>query len=158
MSDPIDSYFERYPDFDYHHSTTDWRQIGAFNALAAHLRWNKDRRQAEWDEFKSLWTSVVEREFQESSLDHYQSLCEDLGIDPIPESTTACKRELSQVYVNIVDLVQYRKDKRAGRFAEPPQLFDSLEELSEYSISSRKWYPRQNAKAEMLRELLKVLD
>jgi len=157
MSDPIAEYFERYPTFNFRPSQTDWRQIGAFNALAQHQRWSQARRKSEFDEFKSFWIVIVETEFEDSSLEHYQNLCQDLSISPIPESITACKNALRAVYVNIVDLMQYRKDRAAGRRADLPPLFGSLEELSEYSDNEKKWYPRETAKAEMLRELLKVL-
>ena len=65
---------------------------------------------------------------------------------------------LSGVYVNIVDLVQYRKDKSVGRNPEPVTLFHSKEELAEYTKSTKKFYPTQNAKADMLRALLVVVS
>jgi hypothetical protein len=158
MSDPISDYFAQYPTFNYRPSATDWRQIGAFNALASHCRWSQNHRRDQFDEFKQTWYNVVEREFGESSLPHYQSLCRDLRIAPVPDSITGCKASLSSVFVNIVDLMQYRHDRNAGRWAEPARLFESLEDLQEYSEKERKWYPKQSAKAEMLRELLKVLQ
>jgi hypothetical protein len=157
MSDPIEEYFAQYPNFNFLPSTHDWRQVGAFNSLAQELGWSQKHRQNEWKKFKNLWTRVAETEFSESTLEHYQTLCEDLDISPIPESVTACKNELRKVYVNIVDLVQYRKDKRHRRRARKVTKFDTLDELSDYSTSTWKWYPRETAKAEMLRELLKVL-
>jgi len=158
MSDPIEAYFHQYPTFPFLPSEDDWRQIGPFNALAQHLNWSQEHRQSEWEVFKSLWFNIVEGEFRTSDLQHYQKLCEDLNIQPIPDSINTCKAELSKVYVNIVDLVQYRKDKRRGKPAQPPALFGSLEELKEYSKENGKWYPRESAKAEMLRVLLKTLS
>jgi hypothetical protein len=157
MSNSIDEYFARYPDFDFRPSLTDWRQIGQFNALAQTLGWSQERRRSEWEEFKRFWIDVVENEFEHSDLEHYQGLCQDLSIDPVPASITACKAALRNVYVNIVDLVQYRIDRRARRRATRPIRFDSLEELSVYTEETKKWYPRETAKAEMLRELLKIL-
>jgi hypothetical protein len=91
-------------------------------------------------------------------LSHYQTLCEDLDIYPIPETITACKTALKAVYVNIVDLVQYRRERRNGTINETVRRFGSLEQLKDYSSQNQKWYPKATAKAEMLRVLLKILD
>jgi hypothetical protein len=157
MSDPIADYFAQYPTFDYHPKADDWRQKGAFNALAKQSGWSQAIRKEKYNEFKQTWYNVVETEFGESSLPHYQNLCRDLRISPVPDSIAGCKARLSSVFVNIVDLIQYRKDRAAGRRAALT-LFESLEELRDYSEISQKSYPKQSAKAEMLRELLKVLQ
>jgi hypothetical protein len=159
MADAIALYFAQYSDdFKFIPGTTDWRQMGAFNSLAGQMKWSNNRRRDEFEQFKQTWCDVAESEFGDSTLPHYQSLCEDLRISPIPNSVTSCKSALSAVFVNIVDLVQYRKNKRARRGATPVTLFDSLSDLQNYSEGSKKWYPKQTAKAEMLRELLKVLQ
>jgi hypothetical protein len=159
MSDPISEYFAQFPDFEFRPSLDDWRQIGAFNALAQKKHWPQEFRKQEFEEFKATWTSIVEAEFAEdTTLPHYQSLCRDLRVDPIPDSITGCKNELATIYVNIVDLVQYRRNKREGRRLRPVRLFNNLQELREYTFAQQKWYPRETAKAEMLRELLKVLQ
>jgi hypothetical protein len=152
--DAIDGYFAKFPQFRYTR-TTDWRQLGPFNALAKYQSWTKEKKKIEFRRLKQAWTKVVEREFGDSSLGHYQSLCEDLDIDPIPETISECKGELRDVFVNIVDLMQYRRDRRKG---QKPERFDNLEELKEYSQDCGKYYPKESAKAEMLRELLKVLQ
>jgi hypothetical protein len=56
-----------------------------------------------------------------------------------------------------VDLIQYRKDKRARRNPGELRLFTNTRELMEYSNENQKWYPAETAKAEMLRVLLKML-
>lgn len=157
MDNSIAQYFARYPEFDYRPSR-DWRQIGPFNALAKFKDWDQDRRTIEFAELKASWIPVVEREYAESSLTHYQNLCRDLDIDPIPETVNECKRQLKGVFVNIVDLTQYRRDIRAGERARKPTLFRSLRALRDYSTAQQKWYPPETAKSEMLRELLKVLQ
>src|SRR5579859_820850 len=156
MSDAIAEYFAQYPSYSYVPGP-DWRQIGAFNALAKELKWGQDERKRQFEVFKVTWTEVVEREFEDSSLEHYQTLCGDLNMYPIPDTVAECKAELKGVYVNIVDLVQYRKDRKAGRRYTRPRQFRNLKELSDYSNDEKKWYPVESAKAEMLKELLKVL-
>jgi hypothetical protein len=155
--DPIAQYFARFPSFNYQPSL-DWRQLGPFNALAKRLKWNDEHRKKEFKKFKRTWTTVVESEFSGSSLSHYQSVCRDLDISPIPDNVTECKAQLKDVFVNIVDLMQYRTDRRhQGRGARKPRKFESLEQLRKYSEQEGKYYNKQEAKAEMLRELLKVL-
>jgi hypothetical protein len=154
--DPIGAFFARFPSFSYQ-SSTDWRQLGPFHKLATHFHWKKPRRDIEYERLKSTWTEVVESEFSGSSISHYQSLCRDLDIDPIPDSVTECKNALREVFVNIVDLVQYRKDLEQGREASKPRTFRTLGQLRHYASNTGKYYPKENAKAEMLRELLKEL-
>ena len=155
MADPIAQYFAEFPEFDYR-PQRDWRQIGPFNALAYQRGWNQERRKAEYDNLKASWTNAIEAEFADSSLERYQNLCIELKLDTIPNSVKECKRVLSRVNVNIVDLMQYRKDRRDGLDPEPVLLFDSAQELQEYTMESKKWYPADTARAEMLRVLLKV--
>lgn len=154
--DPIEAFFSRYPSFNYHPSD-DWRQLGPFNALAAHCGWSRDYRKIQLKHFKQRWTQVVESEFSDSSLTHYQSVCSDLDISPIPETVEGCKDELREVFVNIVDLMQYRKDRQMGLPGKKPTKFRTLAKLKNYSASTEKYYPRMEAKAQMLRELLKEL-
>jgi hypothetical protein len=65
-----------------------------------------------------------------------------------------CKLQLRRVYVNIVDLTQYRRDRRSGGIPQTPRLHRNRNELAEYSKAEKKYYPLENAKSEMLRVLL----
>ena len=47
--------------------------------------------------------------------------------------------------------------RRKGRRGKKPKRFAKLEQLKEYSSEEGKYYRKENAKAEMLRELLKQL-
>jgi hypothetical protein len=151
--DPIESYFSGFSPVR-HRSTNDWRQLQRFNALCKRERWNKEKRNAEYKRLQQAWTEAVESEFEGSSILHYQLLCGDLQIDPIPEIVAECKSQLREVFVNLVDLMEYRRNGRRGL---KPKRFAALEQLKEYSSEERKYYPKQNAKAEMLKELLKEL-
>jgi hypothetical protein len=156
MSDPIAEYFAQYPDFNYCPSKDGWRQFGAFNALCTHRGLTQEERSNELEEFKKTWYDVVNTEFDGSTLDHYQELCLHLGIWPAPDSVKECKDRVSTVFVNIVDLVQYRKERRAGKYPDRVEKFSTLKELKQYSTREKKWYPPEAAEAEMLKELLKV--
>jgi len=150
--DPIESYFSGFS--PVRRGTDDWRQLQRFNALAKRERWDKEERSADYKRLQQAWTEAVESEFEGSSILHYQLLCGDLEIDPIPETVTECKSELKAVFVNIVDLMEYR---RKGRRGQKPKRFAKLKQLQKYSLEKGKYYRKENAKAEMLRELLKPL-
>ena len=150
MSDPIAQYFDQYETFTYY-PQRDWRQRGAFNALAKHLGWSQEDRKLAYEDFKETWTQIVEGEFAQSTLQHYQDLCDELGIEDIPDTVTQCKNKLWRVYVNIVDLMQYRRDKSSGGSPPPLTVFETAKELAEYTDREKKWCPVQTASAEMLR-------
>jgi len=157
MEDPIITRFlSQYPEFRYRYSQSDdWRQIIAFNAMVTTLRWPQDRRLREYQKFKDTWIEVAEKEFEGDSLAHYISLCEDLEIDP-GETIRACKERLRTVNVNLVDLIQYRKKKRAGRAPPAVRQFLSAQELMEYSERENKTLSVETARAGMLQVLLKL--
>jgi len=157
MEDPIiTNFFSQYPDFSYQYSwNDDWRQVIAFNAMATDLRWPQDRRKREYQNFKDTWIEVAKKEFEGDSLDRYTTLCNDLQIVP-GESIGACKEKLRAVNVNLVDLIQYRKEKRAGWNPPPVRQFSSAEELMRYSRSENKTLSVEAAKAGMLGVLLKI--
>ena len=148
--DPIENYFDRFRPIPRQRKD-DWRQLGRFNALARREKWSRHERTEEWENLQQAWTEVVEPEFEGSSIRHYQQLCDDLEIDPIPETVAECKNELKAVFVNIVDLVQYR---RSGRKGPKSKRFAKLKLLQKYSFDEKKYYPKERAKAEMLKVLL----
>jgi hypothetical protein len=152
--DAINEYFAEFPEFRYH-PTADWRQLRPFNKLARQQGWSDDEREIEFRRLQEAWTGVVEFEFRGSKLEHYQSLCEDLEIDPLPESISKCRGELKVVFVNIVDLMQYRRNGKKG---SKPERFPDLKGLKKYSLERKKYYPLDSAKAEVLQVLLKVLQ
>src|SRR5438270_34909 len=156
QSDAIETYFARFPSFTYIPSA-DWRQLRAFYDLADHFGWDDKRKRSERAKLKAAWVGIVENEFQGSTLQQYQGLCQDLGIRNVPETVAECKEMLRGVFVNIVDLVHYRRDRDRGVRARRPPKFGNLEGLRRYSEEERKYYPKDNAKSEMLRELLQVL-
>ena len=143
--DPIESYFSGFSPVGS--GTDDWRQLQRFNALAKRERWDKEERSAEYKRLQQAWTEAVESDFEGSSILHYQLLCGDLEIDPIPETVTECKSELKAVFVNIVDLMEYC---RKGRRGQQPKRFAKLKQLKKYSLENGKYYRKENAKAGVL--------
>lgn len=157
MSDPFTEYFAQYPSYPYV-PERDWRQVNAFNGLAMQLNWSQECRDLEYENFKGIWPRAIEGEFAEPTLEHYQNLCEQLRGPPIPQSIKECKKKLYFVNVNLVDLMQYRRDIMLGYEPEPLRFFDTVEELQDYSRNTNKFCPVDVAKAKLLRPLLKPMS
>ena len=159
MTDPISRFYEDYPDFKYTYSRNDgWRQKRAFHALAAKQEWSREDRAIAFRRYQEAWAAVMDQEFSGTGLADYQTLCRQLEITPIPDSINGCKQQLRGVNVNIIDLVQYRRDERANRYAEKPFMFENEEDLKRYSDEEDKICPLEGARSGMLRALLKKFD
>jgi hypothetical protein len=153
MNDPVSDYFARYPKFSFRYSPKDWRQKGPFNALGKHLGWSPKDREEEYPRFKETWKAFVQEVFPRGALSDYQTLCADLRIKPIPNTIDDCKEMLSTVHVNIVDLIQFRIEKRYGSPPTPLIFFENVQKLKEYTDETEKWYPAENGGPEILRAL-----
>jgi hypothetical protein len=90
-------------------------------------------------------------------LEHYQTVLDQLGFTTIdiPDSVEECAAELRGVNVSIVDLIQYRRDSRAGKNPPRPQLFRNVQELRDYSRRNGKSFTVNGAKAAVLGILLR---
>ncbi|EOA85862.1 uncharacterized protein SETTUDRAFT_111081 [Exserohilum turcica Et28A] len=96
-------------------------------------------------QFNSLYGTDV------ANIENWHKLCIALYIEPLPETIHDCKEKIKTIHVNLVDLVDTSRDG--------VELFASLEELSEYTIESGKYFPKESAYAGgvlkfLLREIL----
>jgi len=83
----------------------------------------------------------------------WKNLCEILQIVPIPDELEACRDAVKNTHVNIVDLLDRRHTGQRVR------VFDSVQELSNYTKDTEKYFPKENAYAGgvlkfLLREIL----
>jgi hypothetical protein len=135
-------FFSQYPEYIPSH---DWRQHDAFTRLHAENNSIQTNINASLSQIQEIWAQIVQEEFQEEfqrdPLATYQTICEQLGIDPVPRSIKTCKARLQELNVNIVDFIQYRKDFADGWDPEPVTSFSSPDELREYSRTARKTLP-----------------
>ena len=120
--------------------------------MATQLKWDQERRNQELRRFQGLWTEIAEEEFAGEFHEQYRLLCSNLSIDPVHGSMNEIKKHLREIHVNLVDLIDYRL---GGRNGQPPTLFRTGEELKSYTESENKKLPIQNARAKLLRMLLK---
>ncbi|KAJ7232335.1 hypothetical protein B0H12DRAFT_1029044, partial [Mycena haematopus] len=84
-----------------------------------------------------------------------QSLCRVLELGPIPETVWACQSALRTVFVNIVDLVDWAKS--ASGTKRPPEKFNSLAKLAEYTRCYERFFPQSKAKGTLLQFLLRQI-
>lgn len=75
-----------------------------------------------------------------SNLANWQMLCRDVGVEEELTSITQCRKELRGVWVNIYDLIDARN---AGLF---PQRFPTQRVLSEYTMRTKRIFPKKRAK------------
>ncbi|KAG8738747.1 hypothetical protein FRC10_006511 [Ceratobasidium sp. 414] len=87
------------------------------------------------------------------SLPAWQNLCDVLQLADVPDNLNKCRKLVQSTYVNIVDLVDTPVTQ------EPVEHFDGERELSEYTKSTGKYFPKENAYAGgLLKFLLRQID
>ncbi|KAF9072492.1 hypothetical protein BDP27DRAFT_1320548 [Rhodocollybia butyracea] len=155
MENPIQAYFEQYPEFPYNPAEETMAQFWQLCSRKGWVRDTDERDEALGDirdaiaqQFNAFYGSDAE------DLNGWHSLYRALRITEVPDSVPGCKALISTVHVNICDLVDYS----LGGQHMAPVLHDSQEELAEYSRESGKIYPRENAYAGgLLRFLLREI-
>ncbi|KAF8957360.1 hypothetical protein BDZ97DRAFT_1763059 [Flammula alnicola] len=145
---PLAQYFAEYPSFVPNPNKS---ATSEFNRMCKviHLAPRSDAKEAARAAFKDALT----QEFNEiygteiNSLASWQTLCARIGISPIPTTLEECRQIVMNTHVNLVDLTT-----GSGTI----QIFQSVQELSQYTIENRKFFPSENAHAgDLLRYLLR---
>ncbi|KAF2265377.1 hypothetical protein CC78DRAFT_461471, partial [Lojkania enalia] len=91
----------------------------------------------------------IEAEFEKhfgsntTKLETWQDLCGEVGVKPVPESITKCKKALKHVHINIINLLDHR---RSGGLI-PLMKFKSGKALREYTMNGHI-FPLVYAKAD----------
>lgn len=159
VADKIDKFFTAYSEFDYDNSASFMEE---FYRMCDFFGWRRDDpdrkdahekfRRAMVQEFNSLYGEDVD------DLSSWQDLCKVVRISPVPNDIETCrkvrllipllmaylmntKQKIKETHVNLVDLVD------RGRTGKRVRLFSSLEELRAYTISTRKFFPKEDAYA-----------
>ncbi|KAH7317999.1 hypothetical protein B0J17DRAFT_584316 [Rhizoctonia solani] len=138
----LKSFFEKYPSFDYDESMP---IMSEFYRMCDRFRWEKGDQSRE--EARDSLKDAMVQEFNDiygtdqESLAAWQSLCRVLNLTNIPDNLEACRQLVKSMHVNIVDLV----DTPATQ--EPVTYFPSETALSNYTIQTGKYFPKENAYA-----------
>ncbi|KAG2338291.1 hypothetical protein BDR05DRAFT_969366 [Suillus weaverae] len=104
---------------------------------------SRDFKDALFQQFNEIYGTDV------NNLTSWRTLCQIVHISPIPDTLESCREAVKATHVNIVDLVD---TKVTG---EPVTVVSEVDQ-SEYTISTGKFFPRDNAYAGgLLRYLLR---
>ncbi|KAL3462795.1 hypothetical protein BJX64DRAFT_288006 [Aspergillus heterothallicus] len=153
-NDEIDAFFALYPRFTYQRQEPIYRELfrmfGEFN-------WERDdpRRDEAWENFRIAVIQAFNSTFGSDAEDlaTWQRICRCLEIAPIPNQLTGAREAVSRTHVNLVDLLQ------CVRTGNRVQTFRNLEELQSYTISTRRYFPKEEAyEGGLLRYLLREIE
>ncbi|KAJ5183896.1 hypothetical protein N7492_001512 [Penicillium capsulatum] len=143
-------FFDQFPDFDH---DPQGRVSEEFKRLAAHGKWKPQGKT-----WKRQWNLCVGDNWdhlighRSNYLETWQAMCYKLELSGDFSSITKCRKALSRVYVNIVDVIECWVTN------ETPRKFHNSHKLMEYSKREEKIVNRNIAKQDrVLRVLLKKL-
>ncbi|PWY89101.1 hypothetical protein BO70DRAFT_426767 [Aspergillus heteromorphus CBS 117.55] len=140
------SFFDDYPAFKLDPSAP---ITAEFKRLANQRHWKKGSKT-----WRNMWNRFTTMEYEElignhlAGLDGWRDLCEELDLPGPFDSIRQCKKALSKVHVNIVDVLESRLLDRK------PRKFPNKHALAAYTRDSGKFMSRDLAKQD---GLLKVL-
>ncbi|QBZ65656.1 hypothetical protein PoMZ_12619 [Pyricularia oryzae] len=142
---PLDEFFLSFEDFAYNPSDPPAK---SFARLEKHRGWAADgsaSRKA-WKKYQTALASELDMWYGPTDdLTAWHTLCRAIGIKPLPESCTQCKKAVSKKHVNIVDLIDWSRNR--GTSETPVQTFPSVAQLQAYTIKTRKIFSKEKAKA-----------
>ncbi|KAF8951641.1 hypothetical protein BDZ97DRAFT_1884932 [Flammula alnicola] len=152
---PLAEFFAQYSMFSYNannSATTEFYRMCDFFSWERDDHERKDAREG----FRNALTKQFNSNYGTNSedLNAWQALCARLGVSPIPETLKECRQTVMNTHVNLVDLVDVFESRRQVT------IFRSVEELSEYTKDTGKYFPKENAYAgDLLKYLLRqILD
>ncbi|KAI0064499.1 hypothetical protein BV25DRAFT_1822857 [Artomyces pyxidatus] len=136
----LEAFFALYPGFHYDTSASPNTEFGRLCRFNRWGRNNEEERTKAYNAFRDALTQQFNAIYgtDVNDIHSWHLLCSVLGIAP-PEGLEACRQAVRSTHVNLIDLV-----------VEPEEgvvLFDSEKALSEYTIKTGKFFPRDNAYA-----------
>ncbi|KAF9471705.1 hypothetical protein BDN70DRAFT_767230, partial [Pholiota conissans] len=151
---PVPEFFSQFSSsFTY---TPENSSSAEFYRLCDELGWEKNepQRTQAHKEFKNALTRQFNTNYgtEKNSLESWQALCKHLGANPVPKTLNRCRQMVMTTHVNLVDLVDvFESDKVAT-------VFDTVEELSRYTMATGKYFPREDIDAgDLLKHLLRPI-
>ncbi|KAF3905108.1 hypothetical protein ABW21_db0201492 [Orbilia brochopaga] len=155
---PVDRYLQSHHGSTYQPSS-EVSVINAFKRLAISQNWTIKQRNAERKRFHE----AVDAEFGERvgggcTLFEWQRLAKVVGIEPVPSSITQCQENINIYHI----LHAYRRAVEITdlNLIEPSSditRFPSVGKLRAYTRKHTMYYPKNSAKATVLKGLLKHL-
>ncbi|KAI0071284.1 hypothetical protein K474DRAFT_1669145 [Panus rudis PR-1116 ss-1] len=138
----LNAFFARYPPFRYNPSVP---ASNEFHRMCRTFDWAKDNpaQKEAWKGFREAMVQQFNQIYgmDENNITNWQFLCQVLRISPIPDSLYACREAVLNTHVNLMDLLD-----RHGTGKEV-KVFETLEGLRSYTKATRRFFPRERAKA-----------
>ncbi|KAK6343526.1 hypothetical protein TWF730_011116 [Orbilia blumenaviensis] len=159
----IDRYFQSHRSFEYTPSA-EASVLKSFKRLAINQKWDENRRVQE----KKKFQAAVDAEFTARvgngfALIDWQRLAKVIGIEPLPQSITQCRKMIKRENINIYHILHaYRRAREIQniddiRPSTEIQRFKSVGELRRYTQKHGMFYSKEQAKGSVLKGLLKHL-
>ncbi|TLS21752.1 uncharacterized protein PpBr36_09443 [Pyricularia pennisetigena] len=145
LTTPLDEFFLSFEGFEYIPSQPPAK---SFARLEKHQGWQRGAAAAKkaWNKYQDALDSELQMWYGPSDdLTAWHALCRAVGINPLPQSCGQCKKAVHKKHVNIVDLVDWSRNR--GRSEKPVQTFRSVAQLQDYTIATGKIYSKRQAKA-----------
>jgi hypothetical protein len=138
----IDQFFASQPQFKADPTAV---PTAEFNRMCKTLGWKpSDRRTIE---ARSQFQDAMVLEFNDTygtdvnDIKSWQALCKVMAIDHVLVNLEECRSVFRETHVNIVDLLHAKKTGRKVK------VFETVEELAQYTRGTKKFFPRDHAKA-----------
>ncbi|KAJ5318225.1 hypothetical protein N7476_004645 [Penicillium atrosanguineum] len=157
--DDIDGFFSLYPSFPYKRE----RPIHAeFYRMCDTFKWYRQQNDGNYpverEEARDLLRIAIVKAFNSivgtdpGDLESWKRICKCLRVAPIPETSQQAKEKLKNIHVNLVDLLE------SVRMGTPVQSFTTMEELRQYTVTQKKFFPKEEAyEGGLLRYLLREI-
>jgi hypothetical protein len=168
--EPIDEFFSQYSGFKHKRNAPYWTEFGR---LCRHFKWDRRELNEAKAEFKAAMVEQFNTTFgtDEKNLESWQRLCRTLGVgvpNTLKESRQVCYpsycatcsalvgadmlQRVQRTHVNLVDLTE------SPHTGEKAEIFPTVEALREYTLETRKFFPRNEAHAGgLLKTLLRQI-
>ncbi|KAJ3560000.1 hypothetical protein NP233_g11116 [Leucocoprinus birnbaumii] len=147
---PLETFFKRYSWFKYdpHESAS-----AQFYRLTREAGWTREdhKRKVAWENYLEALVKQFNFSYgdDENDLTSWHSLLARINDDDLPETVKECKSLIKGKFINLVDLVDARDNP--GRSIRQ---FPSEVQLSQYTLSEHKVFPRDHVAAGSLLKYL----
>ncbi|PPR06936.1 hypothetical protein CVT24_011007 [Panaeolus cyanescens] len=158
---PLAEFFHQYRDEGFFYDRTQ-SAPDEFERLCEFLEFPDDlderRELYEYREARREYNAALTNQFNHiygTRVDRYDAwhdLCSRVGVIDIPDTIRGCKAIIRETHVNLVDLTEAISNDSTV------ETFDTEYELREYTIETRKIFPRANIHSgDLLRFLLRKI-
>jgi hypothetical protein len=136
---PLERFFSKYPNFQFQPLNS---PVVEFDRLCKLHRWK--RRNTERELAHEAFQIAMKMEFDDlygsdvHDIKNWHKLCHVLRISPVPDTLRECRAAVVKKHVNLVDLVHGSKVE--------VRIFKTEKQLSEYTIATGKFFPKESAK------------